>query len=324
MDLNLLRFPLGVLPTPLVHAERLQQAIGCGPVLIKRDDLVGFGGAGNKARPLEYLLGAALADHCDVLVTGGGPASNFIHAAATAARVAGLDCELVIAGQTPLPTSANVQLAVAAGARLTVIDDPQRELVDDAIERRGEALRQQGRHPMVVPRGGSTPLGAVGAACAVDEIARQLDAMDVEPALVVVALGSGGTTAGILAGLALRDLPWHVLAVSVSRPPQEITAHVLDLAQRCGSLLGGGHVDPRALEVVDARPHAGVLAKEEVDRAVQLGLHTEGLLLDPKYTARSFAMAVCRLRGTGIGPVVFWHTGGMVPAVVDLMSGSVA
>ena len=83
------RLALGTLPTPLVEAPRLRAELGCGPLRIKRDDLAGFGIAGNKTRPLEYLLGDALAHGVDVLVTGGGPDSNFVAAAAMAARVAG-------------------------------------------------------------------------------------------------------------------------------------------------------------------------------------------------------------------------------------------
>jgi len=92
------RFPLALLPTPLVAATRLTDALSCGPLLVKRDDLIGFGVAGNKARPLEYLLGAARQQAAQVLVTCGGPGSNFCAAAALAARVAGLRCEIVLWG----------------------------------------------------------------------------------------------------------------------------------------------------------------------------------------------------------------------------------
>jgi D-cysteine desulfhydrase len=108
------RFPLAVLPTPLVRAQRLEEALGVGPVLLKRDDLAGFAVGGNKTRALEYLLGRAVADRCDVLVTGGGPGSNFCPAAAVAARAAGLDCELVVWGD--VRGSANLSIAAAAGA----------------------------------------------------------------------------------------------------------------------------------------------------------------------------------------------------------------
>ncbi len=92
------RFRLAALPTPLIRAPGLAEVLGAGELYVKRDDLTGFAFAGNKARPLEFLLAAALADGADTLVTGGAPGSNFCAAAAAAARRAGLRCELVIAG----------------------------------------------------------------------------------------------------------------------------------------------------------------------------------------------------------------------------------
>ncbi|MGH3769291.1 MAG: pyridoxal-phosphate dependent enzyme, partial [Pseudonocardiaceae bacterium] len=150
------RFPLAVLPTPLVRAHRVEAALGSGPVLVKRDDLAGFAVGGNKVRPLEYLLGQALAGRCDVLVTGGGAGSNFCPTAAVAARAAGLDCELVVCGD--VRGSANLAIAAAAGACIRPTGDPAREGLDTTIEARAAELAAAGRRPFPVPRGGSTPL----------------------------------------------------------------------------------------------------------------------------------------------------------------------
>lgn len=114
------RVPLGTFPTPLTRARRLEAALGAERLLVKRDDLTGFGAAGNKTRPLEFLVGEALRRGAEVLVTGGGPGSNFCPAAALAARAAGLQCELVVWGD---PASANLALATAAGARLRPTGD---------------------------------------------------------------------------------------------------------------------------------------------------------------------------------------------------------
>lgn len=225
------RFPLAVLPTPLVRAHRLEAALRCGPVLLKRDDLAGFAAAGNKTRPLEYLVGAALAEGADVLVTGGGPGSNFCPAAALAARAAGLDCELVVWGD--VAGSANLALAAAAGARLQPTGEADREAVDTLVDSRAAELTAQGRRPYAVPRGGSTGVGAAGFAVAAVELADQLGA---PPALIVLAVGSGGSVAGLVTGLAAVGLAWPVLGVSVSRPLLEITDRVTELAgsaRRC-------------------------------------------------------------------------------------------
>ncbi|MFC4947297.1 1-aminocyclopropane-1-carboxylate deaminase/D-cysteine desulfhydrase [Pseudonocardia sp. GCM10023141] len=308
------RFPLAQLPTPLHRAHRLEAALGVGPLLLKRDDLIGFGLAGNKTRPLEFLLGAARAEGADVFVTGGGPGSNFCPAAAMAARAAGLDCELVVWGD---PAGApNLALAVAAGATLIPTGDTNREAVDVLVAERAATLRAAGRRPYAVPRGGSTALGAVGFAAAAVELAQQLDE---EPALIVLAVGSGGSSAGLMAGLAAAGLDTPVLGVSVSRPPAEIAAHVQELAAGCAALLGTPA--PRAPEIIDARgPGFGTATRRERERA-RLALHTEGLLLDETYGAEAFSAAVDQLEA-GSGPVLYWHTGGLLPATTSIMKGT--
>jgi 1-aminocyclopropane-1-carboxylate deaminase/D-cysteine desulfhydrase-like pyridoxal-dependent ACC family enzyme len=299
------RFPLAVLPTPLIRAHRLEVALGAEPILLKRDDLAGFAVAGNKIRPLEYLLGRAVADRCDTLVTGGGPGSNFCPAAAVAARAAGLDCELIVWGD--VRGSANLAIAAAAGACIRLTGDQAREAVDTAIEVRAAELAAAGRRPFAVPRGGSTPLGAVGFAVAAAELTAQLER---PPAVVVLAVGSGASCAGLLAA----GPPWPVLGVSVSRPLPEITGKVRALARACARLLGNPPPHDNRLEIVDARrPGFGIAAP--ADRAAaRLALHTEGLLLDDTYGAKAFA--VLTQRAAAQTPAVFWHTGGLVPAIV--------
>jgi 1-aminocyclopropane-1-carboxylate deaminase/D-cysteine desulfhydrase-like pyridoxal-dependent ACC family enzyme len=310
-----------VLPTPLHRGHRLERALDCGPLLLKRDDLIGFGAAGNKARPLEYLVAAALAEGAEVLVTGGAPSSNFCAAAALAARVAGLECELLIAGETG--GAPNMALARAAGARLVPTGAADRTAIDGLVAARAAELTAAGRPAYGVPRGGSTPLGAVGFAAAAKEL---LDQTAEPPALVVLGVGSGGSCAGLLAGLAAADVPTRVLGISVSRPPDAIAAHVDELARGCATLLGTRAPTPGRLELVDRaggqRPGAGfgTASPRERERAA-IALHAEGLLLDGTYGAQAFSAAVDRLP-TAEGPVVYWHTGGLAPAIAALISST--
>ena len=307
------RFPLAQLPTPLHRAHRLEAALGCGPFWLKRDDLIGFGFAGNKTRPLEFLVGAALDEGADVFVTGGGPGSNFCPAAAMAARAAGLDCDLVVWGD---PDGApNLALAAAAGGRLVPTGSDDRAAVDGLVEDHAAALRAAGRRPYAVPRGGSTPLGALGFAAAAAELDAQLVLHDLAPEVVVLAVGSGGSCAG----LAAAGLSTPVLGVSVSRDPAAIAAHVAELAHCCAQLLGTTVVVPA---LVDARgPGFGVASARERERA-RVALHTEGLLLDETYGAEAFSAAVDRALLPGSGPVVYWHTGGVLPAVDGIRKGT--
>lgn len=316
---HLPRTALGSWPTPLMRAGRLERVLGCAPLLVKRDDLAGFAVAGNKTRPLEFLLGAARAAGAEVLVTGGGAGSNFCAAAAVAAAAAGLECELVVWGETGGP---NLAMAVEAGARLRPTGGTDRAEVDQVVVRRAEQLAARGRRAYPVPRGGSTALGAVGFAVAAAELTAQLAgrAAEEQPSAIVLAVGSGGSCAGLLAGLsaAVPDVPdVPVLAVSVSRPPDEIESKVRELAAGCARLLGTP--EPTVpVRFLDARgPGFGKATSLELERA-RLALRTEGLLLDRTYGAEAFSAAIDLLGADPARPVLFWHTGGVVPATGSL------
>ncbi len=293
MDVNLPRFPLAVLPTPLVRGRHW-------PVWFKRDDLAGFAAAGHKARQLEFLVGDALAQGCDVVVTGGGPGSNFVPAAAVAAAVAGLDCEVLIYG--PARRHPNVDAAVAAGAHVQFTGDPDRTRHDDAIADFSAKLAAGGRHPYAIPRGGATPVGAAGMAVAAAELG------DIEPGTIVVATGSGGACAGLAAG---APPGWRVLGASVSRPVDEAAAQVNRLAAECATLLA--LPAPPAVELVDVRGPGFGLPSEEGEEAARIALQTEGLRLDPVYTAKAFALLLHLVDEGTPEPIVFWHTYGGRP-----------
>lgn len=308
MGVTLDRFPLAVLPTPLVRARRLDG------LYVKRDDLTGFAGAGHKARPLEFLLGAALAGGHDVFVTGGGPGSNFCAAAAAAASAAGISCEVVLYGDPPARPHPNLALALACGANVRYTGDPERASVDTAVVQVAAELEAAGRRPYAVPRGGAIPAGTVGMVVAAEELAAQLDSERIEPEVVLIASGSGTTCAGLAVGTALCGGTWRVLGASVSRPVDRATEEVNALAESCGSLLG---VAAGPFELVDAIGPGFGIPSEAGERAAAVALRTEGLLLDPVYTAKAFAV-VLDLLDQGAGPVVFWHTGGVLAAAAHL------
>ena len=212
------RYPLATLPTPLVRSRRLERALDSPPILVKRDDLTGFALAGNKARKLEFLLGDALAGGCDVLVTGGGPGSNHCQATAAAARVAGLSCHLVMYGTERAPVHPNLALARCLGARVSFTGQDDRGSVDPALAEVADGLAAAGHRPYVIPRGGATAVGAAGYGLAVAELAGQLRSLEMEPEIVIVATGSCGTQAGLLAGVTAHSLPWRIVGATVSRP----------------------------------------------------------------------------------------------------------
>lgn len=316
---------LGRWPTPVHRLWRLERSLATGPIFVKRDDLAGFAVAGNKTRPLEYLMGAAVADGCDVFVAGGRPDSNFCPAAAAAAAAAGLSCHLVIAvpdtDKRAIKYSANMRLAVAFGAELTLVHATGVE-IDEQIQAHADRLSAAGQHPYAVPRGGSTVVGALGFADAAYELNAQLRALEERPAAVVCAVGSGGTYAGLLAGAAALGRPWPVIGVSVSRPTDEIAEKVFTMARRVGKLRNSTLVQRTDLNLVDAlAPGHGQLSAAQ-EQLANSALRTEGLLLDPTYTAKAFQHAVERSRAIARGSIVFWHTGGAMGATARLVGGN--
>ena len=285
------RIPLAVLPTPLLPAPRLASALGIGELFIKRDDLTGFAFAGNKARPLEFLTAGAVSEGADTLLTGGAPGSNFCAASAAAAQREGLACHLIIAGD-PVPPGPALSLALACGASVNWTRDADRTSVDRALPQAAGELTAAGRRPYPIPRGGATALGAVGYFLAAAELAGQLAERGVAAARVVVAVGSGGTLAGL---------------------PAEMSRRVLGLAAECLALLGSPAVVTGAgIEVADVRGPGHGLPSAEGDAAAAQAVRTEGLMTDPVYTAKALSLVA---RHPAAGPVVFWHTGGMLDVV---------
>lgn len=295
-------------PTPLQAAPRLSEAIGA-EVWLKRDDLTGFGLGGNKVRGLEYLLADAEAQGCDCLVTGAGPQSNWAMLAALAARVRGLDAHLVYYGDR-VPPAGNHRLALLAGAQVRFTHDPARASVDGVMERVASELRQAGRRPYVLPRGGAVALGAVGYVRAALELADQLLARDLVPAAVWLATGSCGTQAGLLAGVRWLALRTRVVGVTVSRPAAECRRRVAGLATGAAAIAGlPAAAEACDVEVVDGAGPGYGRRSQEGDQATELVARTEGVFLDPVFGAKAMAALVTAARDVA-GPVVFLCTGG--------------
>jgi D-cysteine desulfhydrase len=305
------RLSLASLPTPIVPAPRLSERLGL-EVWLKRDDLTGVGLGGNKARKLEFLLGAAAAGDADFIVTGGGPGSNHIQITAAATARVGIGCHLVLYGQPPEPEPVNLALARRLGARVTFTGDSNRSSVDPGLDEVADALRARGHRPYVVGRGGATPVGCLGYVEAAYELADQLNALALEPTAVFLSTGSCGTHAGLLLGTSLLGAPWRVVGASVSRPVAECITRVADLAAAAAQLIGtedvGGSVE---IDVRDAIGPGYGKASPAGQEAAQLAAATEGLLLDSTFTAKAFAILVEDATGRRLtGPMLFLHTGG--------------
>jgi D-cysteine desulfhydrase len=304
------RFPLAVLPTPLVHAPRLSAALN-REVSIKRDDMTGFALGGNKVRPSEMLVADALAQGCDNVVGCGGPSSNLCPALAAAATTAGLGCTLVLYGSEPTIEHPNLTMMRAFGARVVFTDDPDRAATPAHADGVAARLRDQGRDPYIVPRGGASGLGATAYALAAEELASQLT---FSPAHVVVAVGSGCTVAGLLAGWTAFDLPGELVGVAVSRPLKETCTEITRLSGEAATILGTAAPRTDRLRLLDGLGAGFGLPDSTTCQAARLALRTEGVVADATYVARAVAVL-----GALDGPLVLWHTGGWLGFLGDAM-----
>ena len=298
---------LAYLPTPLDDAPRLSAAVGAR-VLVKRDDLTGLALGGNKARKLEYLLGDALAQGCDTLVTAGGAQSNFCRMTAAAAARLGMSCHLVLGGDDPGALTGNLLLDRLFGAELHFAGTTGWAALEAEVMRLAATIGPRA-YPM--PIGGATPVGALAYIAAADEILAQ---MPQPPDWIVLADGSGGTHAGLLAGLPATV---RVLGVDVSRPPVPLSVTVPKLAAKAAAL-AGREAPAGECHIADhTGPHYAAITDESRE-AVRLAARSEGLVLDPVYTGKAMAGLIAAVRDGRIGgTIVFLHTGGSVALFAD-------
>jgi D-cysteine desulfhydrase len=324
-------------PTPLHLAPRLSRELGV-PVLLKRDDLAGAGLGGNKLRGLEFLIADALAQGCDSLVTGAGPQSNWTMLAALACLRYGIEPHVVCygtgaphqaspSGASPSEASrpeGNMRLHRWLGVDVRFTGEPERSSVDAGIAAVTAELRAAGRRPYPVPRGGATPLGALGYVRASAELAAQLAGLDEPPAGLWLATGSCGTQAGLVAGAALTAASYQVVGVTVSRPAGEAAVRVRELAAAAAALAGTSAELP-APDVRDGwiGPGYGVPSAAG-QAAARLVATTEGVFLDPVFGAKAMAALIAGCRAGRVhGPQVFLVSGGAPTLFAGpLLSGS--
>lgn len=311
--MDVARVRLAQLPTPLEPMDRFSEWLGGPRVLVKRDDLTGLALGGNKARKLELLCGEARARGCDVLVTGGGAQSNHARMTAAAANRLGLDCHLAVGGTEPSVYSGNLLLDRVLGATLHFTGAESYYEVESAIEALAARLAADGRRPFAMPIGGASVTGAAAFVDAADELLAQIHESRNGGAIdwIVVADGSGGTHAGLLAGLGGVA---RVLGVDVGTRP-DLDDVVPRLAAEVATRTG--RAAPRDEVVLDhARFGDGYGAvTDDALEAIERVARLEGVILDPVYTGKAMAGLIGSVREGRIAPgetVVFWHTGGAV------------
>jgi D-cysteine desulfhydrase len=318
LDLDLPRVQLGAGPTPVRELTRLGDERGRAPVWIKDDGAYSAFG-GNKARKLEWILGDARRRGKRTILTGGALGTNHGLATARFAGQLGMRTVLVL---VPQPDSEHVRRQLqrirATGAELHFPPNVRRAYALAAWLMVRHA-RPPANLPYFLPPGGSVPLGCVGYVEAAFELAEQVAAGEVpEPSHIVVAVGSGGTAAGLLAGLKLAGLRSQLVCVLVNDLVRVNTHTVARLARRTLRLLARHGVDTRQVDITpkEVEIRRGWLGPgyghftPAADRATALFDTRQGIQVEPVYTAKAAATLLdLNARGAfGEGPVLYWHT----------------
>lgn len=308
-------------PTPLESAPRLAAALGLGEndLWIKRDDLTGLAGGGNKIRKLEYTCAEALRSGATTLVTTGAAQSNHARLTAAAARRLGLEVVLVLRGAKPKQYAGNLALEALLGAQIIWAGDVEGGELDRLAAQEVQRLRDCGTVAALIPFGGSNGVAVQGYVNCGEELKNQLPSID----HVFTAVGSGGTMAGL------------VQSLGADRVRGVDTGAVPDGEERVRQLIASFTDAPFTAPLSIRRDQIGAgyaTVTEPVKEALMLCARHSGIVLDPIYTGRAFAGLVAAVREGSVQPgetTVFLHSGGLPgffgnAQMLEFLSGDVA
>ncbi len=307
-------------PTPLEFMPNITRELGGPQLWIKRDDCTGVATGGNKNRKLEFLMGEAMAQGADHIVTQGAVQSNHVRQTAAVAAKLGLKCTALLehriqTNDSDYLDSGNVLLDRMMGLNIEYRDggtDMQK-----AIEEVGARLKSEGAKPYVIPGGGSNAVGALGYVHVAVELLAQANEMGLRIDRLVHATGSAGTQAGLVAGLEGLNSGIPVLGIGVRLPRDRQEANVHKLAEATAEKLGlkGGIRREAVVANCDYVGDGYGIPTEGMAEALMMMARLEGIFLDPVYSGKAMAGLIDLIRKGRFRKdenVVFLHTGGQV------------
>lgn len=315
---------MALLPTPVHRLENFGAQLGIPELWIKRDDLTGLEGGGNKTRKLEFLVGEAIESGADMLVTAGAIQSNHTRQTAAAAARHNLKCALLHFAWTknagPLyRQTGNILFSSLMGADL-YLDETERPIEDQSpLTEFSEKLARAGHKPYLIPAGASEHrLGSFGYMICAAEIVRQCDEQDIQFDYIVHCTGSSSTQAGLIAGFAFMGTKIRVIGVADDHETEIKRGRVLELANN--ALVGldsSVRVAPDDIEIIAADQSVYGKAEPQTFELIRTLASNEGLVADPVYEGKALRGLQALANDGRFGPdskVLLMHLGG-TPAV---------
>lgn len=316
------RYPrhfLAHLPTPLEPMKRLSATLGGPQIWIKRDDCTGLSTGGNKTRKLEFLIGEALLEGADMVMTQGATQSNHARQTAAFAAKVGMDCHILLEDRTGSNNlnynhNGNVLLDHLHGATTQKIKGADN--MNAELENAAQSYREKtGRKVYTVPGGGSNATGALGYVNCAFEMLSQFNDRHLKVDHIVHATGSAGTQAGLAVGLKAMNAPIALLGIGTNAPKEKQEAKIFSLAEKTAEKLGCPDIMSRE-DITANTDYVGAgygVPSDGGQEAIKMFAELEGILLDPVYSAKG-AAGLIDLARNGVfkkdETVVFLHTGG--------------
>ncbi len=314
---NALKRALGLFPTPCHPLNNLSKKYNKN-ISIKRDDLTGLACGGNKTRKLEYLLGDALQQNIDTIITAGAIQSNHCQQTVAACNKLGLPCHLVLGGEPPKKATGNYFLDKLANATCHFTGNNRK---GEDLEKIVASLTAQNLQPYVIPYGGSNAIGALGFVDALEELLTQHP----HATKIIIATSSAGTQAGLSVGKKLLKWSGDIIGIQIDKTELNHLSfldQLIKLSNDTAQLINC-NVEFSAEDFIVNQDYIGegygIVGDAEMN-AIKTLARLEGIYVDPIYTGRAFAGFLDLLEKNYFSNednIIFWHTGGL-PALFSL------
>jgi D-cysteine desulfhydrase len=311
------RVPLAQLPTPLQPLDRLSAEVGGPRLWVKRDDLTGSVLSGNKVRKLEFSVGEALQQHCDTLITCGGVQSNHCRTTAIVGAQLGLRVHLCLRGTPEESPDGNLFLDYLSGAAVSYYEPREYSARrDEILAEIQDRYERSGYKAFIIPPGASDEIGLWGYIAACKELKTDCAQLGFAPDHIICAVGSGGTLAGLILGNALYDLGATIWSVNVDEDAAYFKAKIrADFEKWKTRYHQELDVDALPINIIEGYLGSGYgKAGPEVLATIRRVASTEGIILDPVYTGKTFHGLLGEIekdRFRGAKNIIFIHTGGI-------------
>ena len=319
--MNLAKFPRRrylLTRSPIEKLSRLSKRLGGPTIYMKRDDLLGPAGGGNKTRKLDFVVADAIEKGADTLITCGAVQSNHCRLTLATAVQEGMPCHLVLeervkGSYNPRAAGNNLLFHLMGVASITVVAGGSDMMA--AMQGVADRVTAEGATPYIISGGASNEIGALGYVSCAEEILRQSFEEGIRIDRVVCASGSTGTHAGLLTGLVGNNSQIPVIGINVSRTKEVQEALVYELVEKVAAKVGIENPIPKET-VVCFGDYVGPGYSQPTDsmiEAVRMLAETEAILMDPVYTGKAIAGLIDLVRKGFFDPdenVLFVHTGG--------------